>query len=62
MIRYIVEEVGVEVLSKIFYTLYELGDILRVNRGIVFMVFEDFVGVLKENGLIVFSLVKEVDR
>ena len=62
VIRHIAEEAGVEVLSKTSHTLYEPGDILRANHGIAPMVFEDFVGVLKENGLTVPSPVKEVDR
>ncbi|XP_068703198.1 uncharacterized protein [Montipora foliosa] len=62
VIRHIAEEAGIEVLSKTSHTLYEPGDILRANRGIAPMVFEDFVGVLKENGLTVPSPVKEVDR
>ena len=62
VIRHVAEEAGIEVLSKTSHTLYEPRDILRANRGIAPMVFEDFVGVLKENGLTVPSPVKEVDR
>lgn len=62
VIRYIVEEVGVEVLSKILYILYELGQIIYGNQGNIFMLFKEFVRVVEENMLGVFNLVNEVDR
>lgn len=62
VIRHIAEEAGVELVSKTSHTLYEPGQILRANRGIAPMLFEDFVRVVQENMLTVPSPVKGVDR
>ena len=62
VIQKLAEEAGVEVLSKTSHTLFKPEDIIHANHGVVPMIFEDFLEVLKDNLLKAPSPVKQVDR
>ena len=53
VVRKIAEDAGIEVLSKTSHTLYEPGQILHANQGVVPMLYEDFVRVVEDSELTV---------
>ena len=62
VVRKIAEDAGIEVLSKTSHTLYEPGQILHANQGVVPMLFEDFVRVVENSEINVAGPVKAVDK
>ena len=62
VVQHMAEEAGVEVLSKTSHTLYDPGQIVDANKGIVPMLFADFVRVVEEKVVGLPHPVKEVDK
>ena len=62
VVRKIAEDAGIEVLSKTSHTLYEPGQILHANQGVMPMLFEDFVRVVENSEINVAGPVKAVDK
>ena len=62
VVRKIAEDAGIEVLSKTSHTLYEPGQILHANQGVVPMVFEDFVRVVEDSEIKVPGPAEQVDK
>ena len=62
VVRKIAEDAGIEVLSKTSHTLYEPGQILHANQGVVPMLFEDFVRVVEDSEINVPGPAEAVDK
>ena len=62
VVRKIAEDAGIEVLSKTSHTLYEPGQILHANQGVVPMLFEDFVRVVEDSEIKVPGPAEPVDK
>ena len=62
VIQKVAEDAGIEVLCKTSHTLYEPGQILHANQGVVPLLFEDFVRVVEDSELTVPFPVNDVGK